>query len=78
MAKTVTVYSTTNCPYCMMLKSYLKDKNIPFEDIDVGSNPEAAKEMVRKSGHMGVPVVDIEGKIIIGFNKEAISQELGI
>lgn len=78
MSKRVKIYSTSTCPYCAMVKVFLKEKNIPFEDVDVGNNPEAAKEMVEKSGQMGVPVIDIDGKIILGFNKEAISRELGI
>lgn len=78
MAKKVTVYSTSTCPYCHMLKDFLKEKNIVFEDIDVGADPVKAKEMIKKSGQMGVPVTEIDGKIITGFNKEAISQELGI
>jgi glutaredoxin 3 len=60
-----------------MVKAFLKEKNITFEDLDVGNNPEVAKEMIEKSGQMGVPVIDIDGKIILGFNKEAISRELG-
>ncbi len=78
MKKLVKVYSTSTCPYCAMAKAFLKEKNIPFEDVDVGANPEAANEMIEKSGQMGVPVIEIDGKIIVGFNKEAISQELGI
>ncbi len=78
MAKSVKVYSTSTCPYCVRLKTFLTEKNVPFGNIDVGSDPKAAKEMVEKSGQMGVPVVDIDGKIIVGFDKEAISKELGI
>ena len=78
MVKSVKVYTTSACPYCAMLKSFLKEKNVPFENIDVGSDPKKAKEMVEKSHHMGVPVVDINGKIIIGFDKEAITKELGL
>ncbi len=59
-----------------MLKNFLTEKKVPFENIDVGKNPLAAKEMVDKTGQMGVPVVDIDGKIIIRFDKEAISREL--
>ncbi len=76
MAKNVKVYSTATCPYCKMLKSFLREKNVPFEDIDVGNNRSAADEMVKKSKQMSVPVIDIEGKIIIGFNREQISLEL--
>jgi glutaredoxin-like YruB-family protein len=76
--KKVKVYSTSACPYCKMLKDFLQGKNVPFENVDVGENHEAAKEMREKSGQMGVPVMDIEGKIIVGFNKEEITRELGI
>ena len=78
MSKRVKVYSTSTCPYCAMAKAFLREKNIPFDDVNVGDNSEAAKEMVKKSGQMAVPVIDIDGKIIVGFNKEAISRELGI
>ena len=78
MAKSVKVYSTATCPYCKMTKAFLAENNIAFKDVDVGQDRDAAKEMVEKSGQMSVPVVDIDGKIVIGFNKKAISQELGI
>lgn len=55
MAKSVKVYSTSTCPYCHMLKTFLQEKNIQFENIDVGSNPEKAREMIQKSGQMAVP-----------------------
>lgn len=77
MAK-VKVYSTQTCIYCKTLKEFLKEHNIEFDNIDVGQNQEALEEMVKKSGQMGVPVVDIDGKIIVGFDKEKISQLLGI
>ena len=78
MAKNIKVYSTSTCPHCIHLKDFLKEKDIQFENVDVGTNPEAAKEMMGKSGQMGVPVLDIEGKIIVGFDQETISKELGI
>ena len=78
MAKNVKVYSTATCPYCIKAKQFLKDNNIEFENIDVGENPEKAQEMVDKSGQMGVPVLDIDGKIILGFDKDAIKESLGI
>ncbi len=74
--KKVLVYSTQSCPYCTMVKDFLKDKKIDFEDIDVGTDHDKAEEMVKKSGQMGVPVIDIEGEIIIGFNKEKIEEAL--
>lgn len=72
----VTVYSTTTCPYCTMVKDYLKEKNVPYDDRDVGSDRNALIEMKQKSGQLGVPVIDIDGKIIVGFDKEAIEDEL--
>ena len=77
MAK-VRVFSTTTCPYCVTLKEYLKDNNIVFEDIDVSQNEKAADEMIQKSGQMGVPVIDIDGQFIVGFDKEKISELLKI
>ena len=76
MDKKVKVYSTTTCPFCIRAKQFLKDNNIAFEDIDVGSNQVAAEEMIKKSGQMGVPVIDIDGEIIIGFDKDKIKQAL--
>lgn len=74
----VRVYSTVSCPYCVTLKEFLKKHNIEFEDIDVSQDKEAAEEMIKKSGQMGVPVVDIDGQIVVGFDKEKISQLLNI
>ena len=76
--KKVKVYSTSSCPYCKMLKLFLDENNVPYDDFDVGMDREKLKEMVEKSGQMGVPVIDIDGKIIVGFDKDAIRQELGI
>ncbi len=72
----VKVYSTKTCPWCHKLKDYLNEKKIKFEDIDVGEDKKAAEEMVKKSGQMGVPVSDINGKIIVGFDKEEIEKAL--
>lgn len=78
MDKQVKVYSTPTCPYCIRIKQFLKDNNIAFEDIDVSTNSSAAREMTEKSGQMGVPVVDIGGEIVVGFDKEKITKALGI
>ena len=72
----VKIYSTPTCPYCLRAKAYLKEKNIAFEDIDVSTDPSSAKEMMEKSGQMAVPVLDIEGEIIVGFDKVKISKTL--
>ena len=78
MAKNVTIYSTPTCPHCIKAKQFLKDNGITFTNIDVSSNSEKAQEMVDKSGQMGVPVLDIEGEIIAGFDVEAIKKALNI
>ena len=74
----VKVYSTPACPYCVTLKNFLKEHNIQFEDIDVSQSESAQKEMIEKSGQMGVPVVDIDGQIIVGFDQDRIKQLLKI
>lgn len=78
MAKQVKIYSTPTCPYCIRAKQFLTENNIPFENYDVSSNQAKGEEMIQISGQMGVPVLDIEGEIIVGFDKEKIKQALGI
>jgi glutaredoxin-like YruB-family protein len=78
MSKRVTVYSTSTCPFCIRAKQFLKDNNIEFTNFDVGSDEAKAQEMIKKSGQMGVPVLDIEGTIIVGFDKEKIKETLGL
>lgn len=78
MDKKVKIYSTPTCPFCIRAKQFLKENNIDFENIDVSANQIAAEEMVRKSGQMGVPVLEIDGEIIVGFDKQRIKQALGI
>ncbi|MCX8196956.1 MAG: glutathione S-transferase N-terminal domain-containing protein [Candidatus Micrarchaeota archaeon] len=72
----VIVYSTPTCPFCVMAKRYLAQKGIKFVDYNVAEDQQKAFEMVAKSGQMGVPVLDIKGKIIIGFDKAAIDEAL--
>jgi glutaredoxin-like YruB-family protein len=74
----VKIYTTPACPFCVMAKQYLKEKGIEFEEIDVSKDEMAAKEMVEKSGQMGVPVIEIDGQIVIGFDKEKIDELLGL
>ena len=78
MAKSVIVYSTPTCPFCVRAKQFLKDNNIAFEDIDVSENHEKAQEMIKKSGQMGVPVLEIGANIIVGFDKDKIKEALDI
>jgi len=74
----VTVYSTPTCPYCSALKEFLKENDIEFEDVNVADDREEAKEMIERSGQSGVPVTEVDGEMVVGFNKEKISQLLGI
>ncbi len=77
MAK-VKVYSTPTCPWCHKAKEFLQELKVEFEDINVAENQEAAQEMVEKSGQRGVPVIEIDGEMIVGFNPEAIKKALKI
>ena len=74
----IRVFSTEICPYCVTLKKFLKEHNIEFEDIDVSANREMADEMIEKSGQTGVPVIEIDDEIVIGFDRNKISQLLNI
>ncbi|MDP7180558.1 MAG: glutaredoxin domain-containing protein [Candidatus Woesearchaeota archaeon] len=75
MAK-VTVYSTSTCPWCTKVKEFLKESKVEFEEKNVGEDDTARNEMVEKSGQMGVPVIDIDGTVIVGFDQEAIKKAL--
>ena len=72
----VTVYSTPTCPWCVKTKEFLKENNIPYQEINVAADHKAAQDMIEKSGQMGVPVTDIDGTIIVGFDKGAIKRAL--
>ncbi len=76
--QTVTIYSTPSCHFCHMAKDFFKEKNIAFTDYDVATDMEKRKEMVEISGQMGVPVITIGDKLIIGFNKPKIAELLGV
>jgi glutaredoxin-like YruB-family protein len=72
----VKIYSTPTCPWCKKTKEFLKENKIEYEEIDVAGNQEAANEMIEKSGQMGVPVVDVDGEIIVGYNIEKLKKAL--
>jgi glutaredoxin 3 len=74
----VRIFSTPSCPYCYTLKEYFKEHNLNFEDIDVSQDKIALDEMIDKSGQMSVPVVDVGGEFIIGFDKKKINELLEI
>lgn len=72
----VIVFSTPTCTYCNRAKHYFRQQGVRFRDVDVSKDPAAARDMVRRSGQQGVPVIDINGKIIVGFNKPEIDKLL--
>jgi glutaredoxin 3 len=74
----IKIYSTPTCPYCTMAKDFLKKHNISYEDFDVARDAEKREEMMSKTGQMGVPVIDIDNEIIIGFDEKKISKLLGL
>jgi glutaredoxin-like YruB-family protein len=76
--KRVTVYSTPSCSWCNTLKTHLRKNGIYFTDIDISQDPHLAEELVRRTGQQGVPQTDIDGEIIIGFDKTRINRILGI
>ena len=76
--KKVLIYSTTTWPWCTKVKDYLDSKNVSYEDYDVGQDREKAMEMVNKSGQQGVPVLDIEGDIVVGFDQKSIDELLDL
>lgn len=78
MKREVTIFTTPTCPYCHMAKDYMKSKNIAFTDVDVSKDQKMAREMINKSGEMGVPQLWINDEVIIGFNKPAIDMALGL
>lgn len=73
----INIYTTPTCPYCDQAKAYFKGKNVKFKEIDVTRDSEKAQEMIRKSGQMSVPVIEINGEIVIGFNKAKINALIG-
>ena len=75
---TVKIYSTPWCPYCKMAKDFLREHNIKFEDINVQEKPEKIEEMAEVSGQRGVPVITINGRVILGFDPEALKSALKI
>ncbi len=78
MALRITVYTTPSCPYCAKAKNYFRQLGVNFTEIDVSKNLRKAEELVRKTGQMGVPVIEIGNQIVIGFDKEKIDRILGV
>lgn len=76
--KNITIYSTPTCHYCHMAKDYFTAHGLTYTEHNVGSDLEKRKEMVEKSGQMGVPVIDIDGDIIVGFDESTMKEKLGL
>jgi len=76
MKNKVIVYSTKTCPWCAKVKSWLKEHKIKYTDVDVGEDQSAAQEMIKKSGQQGVPVIDANGEIIVGFDEDKLKKAL--
>lgn len=76
--KKVTIYSTPTCHFCQMAKEFFKEKNIEYTDYDVSTDMEKRKEMIEKSGQMGVPVIYVDDEMTVGFDKDKLSSMLGI
>lgn len=77
MAK-IKIYSTPSCVYCKMAREFFEKHGVEYEDHDVAANQEALKEMINKSHQMGVPVIDVDGQIFVGFNRSGLEKVLGI
>ncbi|NOR76076.1 MAG: NrdH-redoxin [Draconibacterium sp.] len=78
LQKNVTVYSTPTCSWCTVIKRHLQENGIKYREIDVSADQKAAEEMVKKSGQQGVPQTDINGQVVVGFDKTRINSLLGI
>ncbi|MCI0533251.1 glutaredoxin family protein [bacterium] len=76
--RTITIYTTPTCPYCKMAKDFFQKNQLEYSEKNVATDHAAREEAVAKSGHMGVPVIDIDGTVVVGFNEPAIRKALGI
>lgn len=74
----ITIYSTPSCPHCKRAKRYFKELGLQFKDYDVSKDKRAAEKMIKKTGQMGVPVIEIGSKTIVGFDQNKIKRLLGI
>ena len=74
----VLVFTTPTCPWCQRAKSYLRSKSIPFKEVDVTRDQQAARDLVRRTGQMGVPVIEIDGRPVVGFDQRQVDRLLGL
>ena len=75
--KRVIIYSTPTCPYCKRAKKFLEERGVSYQEFDVAADTAARDEMVKKSGKMAVPVIDIDGTITVGFDEASLKKQLG-
>lgn len=73
----IKIYTTSSCPYCHIAKDFFREKNLEFSEVNVAEDQEALKEMVTKSGQTGVPVIEVDGKIVKGFNRPELEKIIG-
>jgi len=78
MTKQVKVYSTPTCPWCKKAKQFLQSNNVPFQNLDVASDKAARDEMIKKTGQLAVPVVEIDGETTVGYDENWLRQKLGL
>jgi len=78
MDKNVTIYTTPTCHYCQLAKEFFAEKNIPYTAYDVSSDADKRNEMIQMTGQLGVPVIVIEGNVMVGFDREKIAAKLGV
>ena len=76
--KSVKVYSTPTCPWCKRTKKFLEDNSIAYQDLNVAEDEAARNEMIEKTGQLGVPVIDIDGEIVVGFDEPLLKEKLGL
>ncbi|MEI6528676.1 MAG: glutaredoxin domain-containing protein [bacterium] len=76
--KNIKIYSTPTCHFCHLAKDYFAEKGLKYEEYNVSTDLDKRKEMMQISGQMGVPVIDIEGEITVGFDQEKIDSLLGL
>lgn len=74
----VKIYTTPTCPYCKLAKEFMTQHNIPFQEVDVSKDEKALEEMVQKSGQLGVPVIDVDGALMVGFNRRKLAELLKV
>lgn len=74
----IIIYTTPSCGYCKMAKAFFKEHNLQYQEKDLASDAVARDEMIAKSNQLSVPVIDIDGQIVVGFDKQKLSELVGV